>query len=92
MQAGRWHCGAKPNDQVVGFEHDGAGTIFPDALQLELEASISAPRQALESERGSSDVASEALELLAVATIDELSGVNADAEGFGDRRGKLGRL
>jgi hypothetical protein len=36
VQAPRWHCGAKPNDQVMGFEHDGAVTIFPQLFSSSL--------------------------------------------------------
>ena len=89
VQARRGHCGAQPNQQVVGLEHDGTSAVFPDTLQLELETSIGAAGQALESERRSGDVATEPLELSAVAAIDELFGVDADAEGFSDGLGRV---
>jgi hypothetical protein len=82
VQARRRHRGAEPDQQVVGLEQDGAGAVLPDALQLELEASVGALREPLEGEWRPGDVTSEALELFAVATVDELLGVDADAERF----------
>jgi hypothetical protein len=35
-------CGAKPDQQVVGLEHDGAGAVLPNALQCQLETSVGA--------------------------------------------------
>lgn len=84
VQAWRRHRGAEPKQQVVGLEQDGSGAVLPDALQLELEVSVGALGEPLESERWPGDVAGEALELFAVATVDELLGVEADAERFCD--------
>jgi hypothetical protein len=85
VQAGRSHRRAEPDQQVLGLEQDGASAVFPDALQLELQASVGALREPFESERGAGDIAGEALELFAVATVDELLPIST-VSALGDRR------
>lgn len=59
-------------------------------FEPQLQAPVGAQLEAVLRERRAGDVASESLELAAIASIDELFGVHVDAQSFGYGRVGLG--
>ena len=47
IEPGWRYTSAKPNQQIVWLEHEGPRAILAHVLQLELQAAIGAPMQAL---------------------------------------------
>jgi len=90
MQPWRRHCGDKPGQKVVRFEHEGTRAVAPDFFQFELESSVGAAGETVLGDRGTGDVATEPLELFSVSAIDPLPGVHVDAAHLGD--GHLGAV
>jgi hypothetical protein len=84
VKPGRRNGSAKPNQQVVGLEHKRPCPILPLVLQCELEAPVFAPVQPLLGQRWPHHIATEPLELLPIAPVDPLLGIQIDPEGFGD--------
>jgi hypothetical protein len=80
----RWrYTSAKPNQQVLWLEQQGACAVLAYVLQLELQAAIGAPMQTLLGQRRPHHVATESLELVPVTAVDLLLGVQIDTERFG---------
>jgi len=58
----RWRDSCdEAGDEVARVEEDGAGAVFPDVFESELELAIGAEFQAVLSKRGPRDIPAEAL-------------------------------
>jgi hypothetical protein len=66
-------------------EQDGVGTVLPRSLEAQPHAPVGVLLEPLLRQRRSSDVANEALETLAITTIDRYCRMNVDAAAFGER-------
>ena len=70
------------DDEVAGLKQNGAGAIFPNALESELELAVGAKLEAVLSKRRSRDIPAEALDLSSVAAVDALTSMEVDAADF----------
>jgi len=70
------------DDEVARLKQNGAGAVFPDVFESELELAIGAEFQAVLSKRRSRDIPAEALDLSSVAAVDALTSVEINAADF----------
>ena len=61
MKARRRDSGDEADDEVARRKQNGAGAIFPDALESELELAVGAELEAILSKRRACDIPAEAL-------------------------------
>jgi len=61
MKARRWDSRDEADDEVAGLKQNGAGAVFPDVFESELELAIGAEFQAVLSKRGARDIPAKAL-------------------------------
>ena len=81
----RWGDGSnQAKHEVFRREDDRARSVFPDALECELERAVGALGEPVLCDRRARDVSGEPLELPAVAPVDDLAGVDVDAAHHGD--------
>ncbi len=79
------------SDEVQGLEQDGFGAVFPPLLEAVSQTTIAMLFEALERERGTSDVTANALESISIATIDGDSSVDIYAVEFDMGTIRVGR-
>jgi|GEM_PF-1005335 len=84
MKARWWDCRDEADDEVARRKQNGAGAIFPDALESELELAVGAEFQAVLSERRARDIPVKALQLATVTAVDALASVEVNAADFSD--------
>ena len=91
VAARRWHHGHEPRNELLRLKHQRLRTVLPSALQLELEQSVSAAREAVLGERGPHYVLAQSLQPRAFAPVDHLLGVYVDPAHLGHRLIEFGR-
>src|SRR5690606_14413478 len=82
--------GAEPHQKLEGLEYEGACAVLPHVLQCELQAPVSAPLKPLLRQRRSHHVAAQPFELPSISAVNQLLGVDVDAERLG--HGLVGSL
>ena len=70
------------DDEVARLKQNGAGAVFPDVFESELELAVGATLQAVLSKRGARDIPAKALQLSSVAAVDALTSVEINAADF----------
>src|SRR5262249_37346907 len=74
----------KPREKIVALEDHEARAIAPRALQLVAKTTVGKLFEACWGERGTSEIASDSLDALAIASVDPLTGVDVEAPNDGD--------